>query len=231
MKIEKTPLILIPALMTDKRLYAHQIEHLADVADIIVADISEHDNICDMAEAILKDAPEQFALAGVSMGGYVALEIMRKAPSRVTKLALINTKAGLDTPELLEKRKASIENIKVENFTEYMAGAVAGYVLEKNNTDNKLVDLLVDMAKDIGIKGFTNQQNAIINRIDSTPFLKDIQAKTMIVCGRDDALLDSMRQMHAEIPLSRMSIIEECAHLSPIEQPIALTALIRYWLS
>ncbi len=231
MKIEKTPLILVPALMTDARLYLHQIENLDDVADISVPVLSDYNSISEIASVILESAPEQFALAGVSMGGYVALEIMRQAPRRVTKLALINTKASLDNPEVLQKRENAIQFVNDENFIEMIAKAVSSYVLPSNNKDEKLTKLLIDMAKNIGIKGFINQQTAIKNRIDSTPFLKDIQAKTMIVCGRNDALLDDMKAMQPEIPRATFTIIEEAAHLSPIEQPIALTALLRYWLA
>ncbi len=230
MKIEKTPLILVPALMTDKRIYQHQIDNLSDIADITVPEVKDFNNIADMASSILENAPEQFALGGISMGGYVALEIIRQAPQRVTKLALINTKHGLDSEEMLKKRQNAIENINKDNFIETMDKAVRGYILEENNKDDNLSNLLVDMAKGIGVEGYINQQTAIINRIDSTPFLKDIKSKTMIVCGRKDALLDDMKAMHSQISLARFSIIEDCAHLSTIEQPIALTALLRYWL-
>ncbi len=230
MKIEKTPFILIPALAADKSFFKYQQDHLDDIADISVPVFTEIDNIPDMAAKILENAPEQFALGGVSMGGYVALEIMRQAPRRVTRLALINTTVGIDSPEALAKREAAINNTNEDNFLDVITNAAGMYFYNNNNKDGILTEQLVEMAKNIGLKGFINQQTAIKNRIDSTPFLKDITCKTMIVAGRNDFLLESMQKIQDFIPMAKFTIIEECGHMSPMEQPVALTSLLRYWL-
>ena len=227
---EKMPLIMIPALLANKKMYQHQIDTLNDIADVSVPEIHKHNNITDMAADIIAKAPAQFALAGVSMGGYVALEVMRQAPDRVTRLALINTKATKDSDEVVAKRQEAIDNMREETFIENVKEMAKKFYLPENDKDGCLSNLMAEMAKEVGMQGFINEMVAIINRIDSTPFLKDIKTKTAVICGRNDLIIDDMKVMATQIPLAKFVVVEACAHLSPIEQPIAISALIRYWL-
>jgi len=236
MKTKKQPLLLIPGLLCNEELWRHQIDHLGDVADITVADLSHDDSIPDMAERVLENAPDRFALAGLSMGGYVAQEIMRRMPERVTKLALIDTSARADTNDQHARRAElikQVEKVAPSWFTGVTKRLLPMLVHPNRLHDHELVAVIKEMAKGIGRDGYIRQQRAIMNRPDGVPDLDAIACPTLVICGRQDELTPP--KVHEEIvrhvPGARLVIIEDCGHLAPLEQPHAVTAVLRYWLS
>ncbi len=229
----KTPLVLVPGLLCDAALWAHQSRHLADVADIRVGDTMNADSMAGMAEAVLADAPERFALAGLSMGGYVSLEVMRQAPQRVTKLALLDTAAVADDAA---KRKNRLELIKLAEtgkFKGVTPRLLPLFLHPDRLTDEALTGAVMDMAGRVGKDAFLRQQKAILSRVDSRPHLAAIQVPTLLLCGRQDGLtpLERHEEMAAAIPGARLSVIEDCGHLATMEQPVAATAMLRDWLT
>lgn len=233
MPASTTPLVLVPGLLCDAALWAHQRRHLADLADMTVADISQQDSMAGMAEAVLAQAPDgRFALAGLSMGGYVAHEIMRRAPGRVMRLALLDSSARADSDEQTARRRGLLELAAMGKFKGITPSLMPLYIHESRLADRALVDDVTAMAERIGKDGFLRQQKAIMGRQDSRANLGDYDCPTVVIAGRQDLAtpLDVNEEMAALIPGARMIPIEDCGHLSTMERPQAVTAVLRYWL-
>jgi pimeloyl-ACP methyl ester carboxylesterase len=228
----RTPLLLLPGLLCDAALWDHQIRFLADLADIRVADLSQANSMTTMAAAALSAAPQRFALAGLSMGGYVSLEIMRQAPERVIKLALLDTGPRADTPEQTQRRRALMELAGSGRFEEIPARLRPLWVHQDRQADEELIQVITDMAKRVGAQGFLREQEAIMGRPDSRPGLPRISCPTLVLCGREDAStpLELSIEMASLIPNARLSVIEQCGHMSTMERPHAVTAMLRDWL-
>ncbi len=228
----RTPLVLLPGLLCDAALWRHQTDTLADIAEITVADLTGDDRFDDMARAVLKAAPETFALAGLSMGGYVAHEIMRQAPGRVTRLALLDTSARADTPGQSERRRAFIEQTRHGDFKGVTSRLLPMLIHPDRLADGDLTGTITAMAEGVGREAFRRQQNAIMNRPDGRRDLSAIPCPTLVLGGRQDALtpLAGHQEMAEGIPDSTLVVIEDCGHLAPLERPRAVSAVMRYWL-
>lgn len=227
-----TPLILVPGLLCDPALWRHQSAHLTDIADCQIVDVTGRDRIEDMAADILASAPEQFALAGLSMGGYVALDILRQAPERVLKLALLDTHAHADSPEQSAQREKLIALAQDEGLDSVMPLLLPRMIHPARLDDSVLVNELQAMAARVGPQAFVRQQQAIMHRRDYRESLADIYCPTVVIGGRDDVIapLDRMAEMAAGVRNGRLAIIEDCGHMATMEQPQAATALLRDWL-
>jgi len=225
-------LVLIPGLLCDAALWAHQTRYLGDIADCQVATVTESDSLADMAATVLAAAPERFALAGLSMGGYVCHAIMRQAPERVARLALLDTSARADTPEQSERRRQLIAMSEVGKFRGVTDRLLPLFLAAHRLGDTALTDAVKAMAQRVGAAAFYRQQTAMMGRPDSREQLAAYDTPTLVICGRQDMLtpLDLHEEMAAAIPAARLAIVEDCGHLSTMEQPQALTALLRQWL-
>lgn len=231
--MEKMHLVLVPGLLCDAALWEHQIRYLSETANIRTADVTRSETIIEMAEAVLAMAPEKFALAGLSMGGYVSLEIMRRAPERVKKLALLDTSARSDTEEQTRRRHHLIKLARESAFSEVISTLLSLIVHPDRMQDEQLCNNIKEMNRRVGPEIFTRHQVAIIGRPDSRNDLQTtIKCPTLILCGRQDALtpLEVHEEMSSMIPKSRLAIIEDCGHMSTMERPQAVTALLRDWL-
>ncbi len=229
----KSPLVLIPGLLCDAALWAHQTRHLADIADIEIGDTMHADSMAGMAEAVLAAAPDRFALAGLSMGGYISLEIMRRAPERITRLALLDTAAVADDAEKRKNRLDLIKLAETGKFKGVTPRLLPLFLHPDRLTDAALTGAVMDMAARVGKDAFLRQQRAILGRIDSRPHLASIKVPTLVLCGRQDGLtpLERHEEMAAAIPGARLSVIEDCGHLATMERPEAATAMLRDWLT
>ena len=229
---ERIPLVLVPGLLCDAALWAHQARHLGDIADISVAETTQDETMADMARRVLERAPSSFALAGLSMGGYVSLEIMRQAPERVRRLALLDTAAIADDADKRAQRQDLIALAETGKFKGVTPRLLPLLVHPERLEDPELTEAVMAMAGRVGKAAFLKQQRAILGRIDSRPGLGAIDVPTLIVCGRQDALTPVARheEMASAIPGARLCIIEDCGHLLTMERPEAATALLRDWL-
>ena len=231
-QMTRVPLILLPGLLCDDALWSHQTRYLSEIADITVADLTGLDSVSALAADVLAKAPPRFALAGLSMGGYVALEIVRQAPERVTKLALIDTNARSDTDEQRRKRRGLMALADRGEFRGVTPRLLPVLVHPDRTNDAELTGEVMAMAERVGRDAFLRQQKLIMDRPDSRPMLPSISCPTLVLCGRQDAI--STLEMHAEmadaIPGSRLAVVEECGHLATLERPHAATALMRHWL-
>ncbi len=230
--MEKCPLVLCPGLLNDAALWRHQIEGLAETVSPLVADLTVADTIAGLAEAVLAAAPPRFALAGLSMGGYVSFEILRRAPERVERLALFDTSARPDTAESRQRRLDMIDIARRGGFAKLPLQILAGQLHADSLRDERIVGVARAMAERIGADGFIRQQTAIMSRPDSRGDLASIKIPTLVVCGRQDTLTtpDIMREIAAGIPGAKFVLVDGAGHLTPLEQPQAVTALLQYWL-
>lgn len=226
-------LVLLPGLLNTRRVFEQQIEALSDVADCVVPELWHHETIGAMADATLVLAPSTFALAGFSMGGYVAFEIMRRAAERVERLALMDTQATPDSAESTKRRRALLEQTKIGRFHGVQRTLLPQLVHRSHINDAAITQPIFDMAQEIGADGFVREQRAIIDRADSRHMLVEIGIPTVVIVGRQDQVtpLPRSEEMAADIADSRLIVLEECGHMSPLEKPAEVTAALRSWLS
>lgn len=229
----KTNLVLVPGLLCTKALWAPQIESLDDIAESMVADHTRHDSMAAIAQSILAAAPKRFALAGLSMGGYIAYEVIRQAPERVTRLALLDTGSRADTPERAAGRRELIATAEREGARKAQEILLPVLIHTSRLSDRPLVETIAQMAVDTGVEAFKRQQAAIMSRPDNRPFLPSIRCPTLVVVGREDALtpVELSQEIAAGIPGATLQIVPDCGHLSTLERPDAVNRALRAWLT
>lgn len=230
----KTPLLLVPGLLCTADLWRDQLQALEDVADMTVAVHHQQDNVEDIATAVLKTAPEKFALAGLSMGGYIALEIILRAPERVTHLALIDTRADEDSLEDKKKRRDFIRLVERGTTFKGVTQSLLPMLIHPSRfKDEDLTSRIFQMAHEIGRDGFIRQETAIMNRRDRNAELSTIECPAIVISGNEDALIPAPHQeeMAGRIPDAEFHIIPECGHLPSMERPFETNTLLRDWLS
>lgn len=225
-------LLLIPGLLCTQDLYAPQIAALGGEVAIHVVDHTRSDTMAGIAADVLASAPERFALAGLSMGGYVALEIMRRAPERVERLALLDTSARPDAPEQTENRVRLVAIAEKKGVEVAAREMYPKLVAPSRSEDAGLQSAFLAMAAATGAAGFARQQAAIAGRIDSRPTLSAIRCPTLVVVGTHDQLTPPgmAEEMAALIAASRLALVPGSGHLSPLEAPEKVTRELRRWL-
>lgn len=229
---EKTSLILLPAFMSTRTLWRPQIAALADIAKIDVVELTPFYSVTQMAEAVLDQAPARFALAGLSLGGFTAFEIMRRAPQRVLRLALISTTARNDSLERLATRKPQIEAVQSGRFAEVVEGFLKVLQSPGHPWSPEVLDTVRHMVHEAGPDCFLRQQNAMINRVDQRDSLAAIPCPTIVIHGREDQSwpLENGEQLARLIPGARLSVIESCGHFPTLDRPTETTEVLRAWL-
>ena len=225
------PTVLIPGLACSARLYAGQIAALWRHGPVMVADHTRQDSMAAIAASILAEAPPRFALAGLSMGGYVSFEILRQAPGRVARLALLDTQATPDAPEASERRRAQIALARQGRMREVVDQLFPNLVHPARVDDRTLLELNYRMAEEVGVEGFVRQQTAIIGRPDSRPDLPRIACPTLVLVGDGDRITPEAkaREMAEAIDGAQLVVIPASGHLSTLEQPEMVTAALEAW--
>jgi pimeloyl-ACP methyl ester carboxylesterase len=218
--------------MASPRLYAPQIPHLWRYGPLTIADHTRDDTMSAIAQRILATAPAQFALAGLSMGGYVCFEILRQAPERVVKLALLDTSALPDTPEQTAARREQVALAWGGRFPEVVDTLFPRMVHKEHRDSVALREVFGLMAQEVGPAGFVRQENAIMARVDSRPTLESIRCPTLVVVGDGDELTPPERaaEIARGIAGAKLAIVKQCGHLSTIEQPVEVTRALVEWL-
>lgn len=227
------PIVLVPGLLASPRLYAEQIPELWRLGPVTVASHALDDSMDAIARRILATAPARFALAGLSMGGYICFEILRQAPERVAKLVLLDTSARPDTPEQSEQRRSQIEMARSGRLGEVADKLFPRLVHARRWGDESLRRIWRAMVQEVGAEGFINQQTAIIGRADSGPGLASIRCPTLVIVGDSDVLTPPERseEIANAIPGARLALIRDSGHLSTLEQPVAVTKKMVDFLS
>lgn len=226
------PLVLVPGLLCSARLYAPQIAALWPFGCVMVADHRRDDDMAAIAARILAHAPPRFALAGLSMGGYIAFAMLRQAPERVAKLALLDTSARPDMPEQKEGREKFIAMAEAGKISEVVDILAPRFLHRDRRNDATLNRLIRDMAAETGVEAFVRQEKAIMNRPDSRPLLAEIRCPTLMLVGEGDELTppELAKEIAAGIPGARLVSVPDCGHLSTVEQPEAVNAALSEWL-
>ena len=222
-------LVLVPGLICDERLWRDVIVGLD--ANCSVADVTQDDSISAMAARALAAAPPRFALAGLSMGGYVALEIMRQAPERITHLALLDTSARADDEARRQTRRKGIEMVKLGRFIGVSRGLLANLVAARHLGTTIASDVQA-MSERVGQEAYMRQQVAIMNRADSRALLPTIAVPTLVGVGESDKLTppELAEEMAGVIPGAALVRFADSAHLPPMENPGAVGAAMTAWL-
>ncbi|MGP1358660.1 alpha/beta fold hydrolase [Roseicyclus sp.] len=228
-----TPLLLLPGMMCDGRLFGPQIAALARKREVLVGDITRASTIPDICRDILRDAPQRFALAGLSMGGIVAMELMAQAPERVERLALLDTNPRAELPEVKARRAPQIEAVRQGGLARVMREELKPNYLAHGARRAGVLDLCMEMALDLGPEVFERQSVALRDRADRQETLRGVRVPTLVLCGREDALCPVERHelMHALVPGSRLAIIEGAGHLPTLERPVETSAALADWLA
>lgn len=223
----KSSLVLLPGMLSNHVVWNHQIQNLGDLVSIQVIPTAQ-DTPEKMVSEILEQAPLQFAVAGHSMGGWLCLELMKKAPSRVLKLALINTTARLDSEEKRARRNKLIERTLAGEFDAIVNELVDFFVF-----DDKTRQEVVSMFHDVGPKAFVNQHRAMLARSESFSVLPRIHSPTLVIHAALDQnfSLEEHQELSEQIPGAKLAVVENSGHMSPMERPEAITALLRKWLT
>ena len=226
------PTVFVPGLFCTPRVYEAQLSALWRFGPVMVADHRRQDSMAAIARGILAAAPPVFGLAGISMGGYVAFEILRQAPDRVKRLALLNTSARPDTPEATERRRQQMADAENGKFDTVVETTYPKLVAPARAEDAALKAVVLAMGRETGASAFIRQQQAILSRIDSRPLLPGIACPTLVLTGNHDQLIspELSEEMAAAIPGARLVSVADCGHLSTIEQPDAVNrALVDCW--
>jgi pimeloyl-ACP methyl ester carboxylesterase len=229
---DSLPVVLVPGLLCSARLYAEQIPALWRFGPVVVADHTRDTSIAAIAGRILANAPPVFALVGLSLGGYIAFEIMRQAPQRVAKLALLDTSARPDTPELTARRQAPMAQARAGKLIEVADESFVFFVHPDRHGDVALRDVVRAMAVETGVEAYLRQQQAIIARPDSRPTLSAIRCPTLMLVGAEDkgTPRELAREIAAGIAGARLVVVPECGHLSTLERPQAVTKALVEWM-
>ena len=229
---EAPPMVLIPGLLCSPRLYGEQLPALWRCGAVMVADHTRDDSVAGIARRLLAIAPPQFVLVGLSMGGYTAFEVMRTAPDRVARLALLDTSARPDIPEQSERRRAQIALAQSGRFGEVLDPLFTSWVHRSRRSDQGLRQIVQRMAEESGPEVFVRQQTAIMTRPDSRSDLAAIRCPTLVLVGDGDEATppDRASEIARGIAGARLVVIPECGHLSTLERPEHVTRALVEWL-
>lgn len=227
------PLVLLPGMMCDARLYTPQIAAFSAERTVIVGALRGANTMADLAAGLLAALPPRFALAGLSMGGIVAMEMIAQAPERVAKLALLDTNPRAELPEVKARRGPQIEAARNGRLDAVMREEMKPNYLTDGPGRAAILDLCMEMALALGPDVFIDQSEALRDRADRQETLRGYPHPTLVLCGRHDKLcpIDRHELMHSLLPDSRLEIVEEAGHLPTLEQPNPTNAALRRWLA
>ncbi|MBI3702394.1 MAG: alpha/beta fold hydrolase [Rhizobiales bacterium] len=226
------PLVLVPGLLCSARLYGPQLAALWPYGQVAVADHRSDADMAAIAARILKDAPARFALAGLSMGGYIAFAMLRLAPERIARLALLDTSARPDTPEQSAGRHTQIAMAQDGRFDEIPDLSIPRFLHRNRQQDERLTAIVRQMAQETGPEAFVRQLNAILSRPDSRPLLASIHCPTLVLVGDGDLATppELNKEIADGISGSKYVVVPDCGHLSTLEKPEAVNAAMAEWL-
>jgi pimeloyl-ACP methyl ester carboxylesterase len=231
-KMSTNTLVLLPGLLCDSELWSAQIKALECNWNIRVQNLIGSNNMQVLAQQVIEQSPETFALAGFSMGGYCALEIMRQASHRVQRLALIDTSARDDDEPHRVRREMLIKLGMQSGIEAVLDQLLPLFVNETSARDQELVARIRQMGRRIGYEEFVQQQQAIMSRRDQRGILSEISCDTLIICGEEDVLTPFSwhEEMAAKITASKLVTVPDSGHFTLMEQAETVTRAMQKWL-
>ena len=230
---QSLPLVLVPGLLCSARLYGPQIAALWPCGQVAVADHRRDADMAAIAARILAAAPPRFGLAGLSMGGYIAFAMLRLAPERIARLALLDTAAGPDLPEQKVGREKFIAMAEAGKLTDVVEILTPRFLHRSRQNDEALKRVVRDMAAETEPEAFVRQQKAIMSRPDSRPLLASIRCPSLVLVGEGDELTppELAKEIAGGISGARLVVVPDCGHLSTLEKPEAVNAALTDWLT
>ena len=227
-----TPVVMIPGMMCDERIFAHQIEELSTDTDIYIADISKYSSIQELASDVLENSPPKFFLVGHSMGGIVAMEMCSQEPDRIEKLVIMDSNPKPELEETKIKREPQIRNVISGNLAQVMKEEMKPNYLADSYKQKDILNTCMEMALTLGPEVFVRQSRALQSRDDQQSTLKDLDIPVLIMCGSDDKLcsLEKHELMHNIINDSKLEVVMDAGHMPTLEQPQKTTEVIKSWL-
>ncbi|SFL22587.1 alpha/beta fold hydrolase [Shimia haliotis] len=226
------PLVLLPGMMCDARVFTHQLAALSRDRPVTIAPITQGERIGDIAADILGKMPEKFALAGLSMGGIVAMEILRRAPERVTRIALMNTNPLAESPTSAAAYEPWIVKASAGGLEDVMSDFMRPEYLAPGAGRAQVLAMVQAMAKSMGADVFVQQARALQRRMDQQKTLRRLKCPALVLCGEHDGLTPVKRHefMAELIPYAQLRVIANAGHLPVLEQPEATTQALYDWL-
>ncbi len=227
-----TPILLVPGLLCSEEIFAPQLPALWPFGPVTIANTLAGETMAKIAAHILQSAPPRFALVGVSMGGYLAFEILRQASERVERLALVCTSARPDTPEQTAARRKMLDQARAVGFDRFLNLGADALTHPSRKGDPDLNAASIRMGRVVGLEGFVRQTEAVIGRPDSRSLLAAIKVPTTIVVGDADPLtpMALSEEMAAAIPGATLTIAPECGHVITLERPEVVNGALVRWL-
>ncbi len=227
-----TPLVLLPGMMCDARLFGPQIEALSGRIPLLTAPLIGADRVAALAQNVLTYAPPRFALAGLSMGGIVAMEIVAQAPERVAGLALLDTNPLAEAADMRARRGPQLQAVAQGGLRAVMRDEMKPNYLADTPARAQILDLCMDMAMGLGPDVFISQSKALMTRPDQTETLRSYGRPALVLCGRQDALCPPARHemMHGLLRKSRLVILDNAGHLPTLEATDQTTAALARWM-
>ena len=230
---DRSTIAFLCAHLSDERLFAAQCAALDASHDCRVFVFRDHDTLAAMAESVLAAMPSRFTVVGLSLGGYVAFEIVRRALARIERLALLDTTAVADTPARRAGRLADIATVEAGGIDALIPELPGRWLLPAHRQRSDLRALVASMARSVGAQGQRNQQHAMLGRPDSHADLAAVTVPTLVLCGAGDAVTPPAdhEAMAARVAGAHLVVVPDSGHLSTIEQPAAVTAALSTWLA
>lgn len=227
------PIVLLPGLMCDARVFWPQIAELSASFAVTAAPVTQGERIEEIASGLLDQLPKRFALAGLGLGGIVALEILCRAPDRVARIALIGTSMLAETPQVAAARELRIVKAKTGRMADVIREEVQPTYLAPGPDRAAVLDIAIDMADTLGPEIYIRQSRALQRCKDQQATLRKCKVPTMVICGAHDKINPVKRQsfMAELIPHASLRVIEDAGHLPTLEQPAATTQALRDWLA
>jgi len=227
-----TPVVMIPGMMCDERIFAHQIKELGTDTEVYIADISKYSSIQELASDVLENSPPKFFLVGHSMGGIVAMEMCSQEPDRIEKLVIMDSNPKSELEETKLKREPQIRNVISGNLAQVMKEEMKPNYLADSYKQKDILNTCMEMALTLGPEVFVRQSRALQSRDDQQSTLKDLDIPVLIMCGSDDKLcsLEKHELMHNIINDSKLEVVMDAGHMPTLEQPQKTTEVIKSWL-
>ncbi|WP_435138259.1 alpha/beta fold hydrolase [Pseudopelagicola sp. nBUS_19] len=227
-----TPLVMIPGMMCDARLFAPQIAAFSGRRTLVFAPITGRASLEDLAKDVLANAPKRFALAGLSMGGIVAMEVLRQEPERIERIALMDTNPLAEANQIKARRLPQMIKVRDGALGSVMRDEMKPHYLSDTPQRESILNICMEMALDLGPSVFLEQSHALMDRPDQSGTLRSVEVPALILCGREDALCPVSRHelMAQLIPNAQLEIIEGAGHLPTLEQPDLTNAALTRWL-
>ena len=227
-----TPVVMIPGMMCDERIFAHQIEELGTDTEVYIADISKYSSIQELASDVLENSPPKFFLVGHSMGGIVAMEMCSQEPDRIEKLVIMDSNPKPELEETKLKREPQIRNVISGNLAQVMKEEMKPNYLADSYKQKDILNTCMEMALTLGPEVFVRQSRALQSRDDQQSTLKDLDIPVLIMCGSEDKLcsLEKHELMHNIINDSKLEVVMDAGHMPTLEQPQKTTEVIKSWL-